>query len=110
MELEKFLSLFNGNFEFNNLTQKLTKQIAINNKKENIYFVAGVKDNTIKRANDEDILEKNYFVIDVDIREYFNKKDNKIIDDTELKRCINQLVVLCETDGYFKEWSAFINS
>jgi len=59
------------NLEVNNLKSIIKdplEQILNNTHKEDIYFLAWVKPNLNKRACDNDILFKNYFLIDIDIR------------------------------------------
>jgi hypothetical protein len=49
----------------------------------NIYFLASV-DNKLKRNSDKDIIFKNYFYVDFDIRENYFKDQKTIISDDEL--------------------------
>lgn len=107
--LETFLSLFNWKIEFNNLKIPLKKEIAINRKDQNIYFLAGVND-LQKRNGDNDIVEKNYFYLDFDIRENVLKNENRIITDTELEEKIAFILEILEKNDKYKEWSALVNS
>ncbi len=71
-QIKAFLSTFwtENEIEINNLKRaiSLDEALELNKKWENIYFVASVKDNT-KRNKDNDIKDKNYFIIDLDVRE-----------------------------------------
>ena len=76
MEKIEMITNFLKNFwnwktvEINNLKKavKLKEALELNKKWENIYFLASVKDNT-KRNKDDDVKDKNYFVVDLDIRD-----------------------------------------
>jgi len=71
--LDKFLNdLQSWDIEYNNLKTVLTKEQAISNTTENIYFLAGVKSWLDKRASDSDIISKKYFCIDLDMRNNCN--------------------------------------
>lgn len=70
-----FLSHFGWNIEISNL-----KEIVEPNNTENIYFLAWGKEKT-KRNTDSDIIEKNYFLMDFDIRNFFREQGDEITDD-----------------------------
>ena len=70
-----------GKIEFNNLKETFVFDEI--NYLQNIYFLWCVNDNT-KRNSDEDIIFKNYFCVDFDIRANFFKEKNQIIDDDML--------------------------
>lgn len=50
--------------------------------KDWMYFLAGVVDNK-KRNSDNDIVKKNYFYVDIDIRSVYLKKHWKVLSDKE---------------------------
>ena len=61
-----------------------------NNKWLAINFVAPVNNNT-RRNKDDDIKKKNYFAIDLDLREEERKKTGKIISDEKIIEIANEL-------------------
>ena len=97
-ELQKnFLSSFSGNIEISN-----SKTVCEINNNENIYFLAWVR-NTKKRNNDNDIISKNYFVIDLDIRSWFRDNEWIEISDEEIKSTAETL------KNYLKYWKFWIS-
>lgn len=98
-EQTKFLKSFSGTIEISNL-----KQIVEPNDKENIYFLAWWS-KTDKRNNDHDMVVKNYFFLDFDIRNFF-RDDNCEITDDEIVEIWNQLSRhLNEAPKYwFNQW------
>ena len=68
VETKHFLARLvkNSKIEFSNLWTTFSYEEALQ-RKEDIYFLAGV-DDISKRNKDEDIKEKNYFGIDLDLR------------------------------------------
>lgn len=68
--------------EFNDLSTAVRFEDILEMKTD-IYFLAGVEDQ-FKRNSDDDIVFKNYFVVDFDIRENYKKKYWIILDDDVL--------------------------
>lgn len=66
----------------------INEQIALTNKTDNIYFLWGVRNNLVynwrNRAKEIDIVEKNYVVIDLDIRKKFEEKYNDSLSDEDI--------------------------
>lgn len=68
--------------EFNNLDKAMTFDEALAFE-GNIYYLASVEDKT-KRNSDKDIIFKNYFFVDFDLRENWKKINNTIVDDLSM--------------------------
>jgi len=68
--------------EFNNLDITFWFEEALT-RKEDIFFIASVE-NPSKRSSDDDIIFKNYFFMDFDLRQNYYKQTNDIIDDDTL--------------------------
>lgn len=102
--MNKFLNRFSWNLEFNTLDTVYSKLEDIPSFEEkNVFFLAGLKEPLNRRASDNDISLKNYFVLDLDIRS--NSEDD--ISDEEIKACAD---ILEETLDWtpFADWS-YIN-
>ncbi len=99
-EQKDFLSVFSWNIEISNL-----KQIVTPNEEENIYFLAWWS-KTDRRNNDHDIIVKNYFFLDFDIRNYMRDKESVEITDDEIIDIWNHLSrYLNENPKYwFNQW------
>jgi len=70
-----------------------------------MYFRAGVdKKNKMKFNEDKDIIEKNYFVIDLDIRENADTE----ISNKEIIDWIPTIKDILKEDNLFSEWSYII--
>lgn len=80
--LESFWKI--DSMEFSNLKQVFSFEDAMNRKDENIYFLHWISKKD-KRNNDNDIITKNSFFLDFDIRKYFREKENMEISDEEIK-------------------------
>lgn len=79
-----------GKIEFNDLKQtySLTDALAL---ESDVYFLASVTD-TSKRNGDSDVIFKNYFVLDFDVRENTKKATGELLDDNVLDLC-QQVIV-----------------
>lgn len=95
-----FLSSFSWEIEISNL-----KEIVEPNEKENIYFLAWISKKD-KRNNDHDILVKNYFFLDFDIRNYFRDSEQSEITDDEIIKIWEDLArFLNQNPKYgFNQW------
>lgn len=107
--LNLFLEKLSWNKEFNNLKTIFSLNSAKRNKAEDIFFVSGIKEKD-GRASDNDIIEKNYFFLDFDLRENVKINENRIISDIELNKMIGDLLLELEQIDKFKEWGACVNS
>lgn len=93
--------------EFNNLDKIMTFDEALTFK-WNIYFLASVKENT-RRNSDKDIIFKNYFFVDFDIRENYFKDQKTIITDEELDIYLDNIKQTL-TDNWFWDWKYIVNT
>lgn len=76
----------------------------------NLYFLGGIPPEVgLVRANDEQVRKKNYFVIDVDVRE-LRKKEGKEISDDEIKELGHWCYGTLATHPFLSEWSYIIFS
>lgn len=83
-----------GKIEYNNLSRVLSFDEAMS-LQDDIYFLASVED-TKKRNGDKDIIAKNYFVVDFDIRENRYKLKSEIIDDQALMGTLEYIISVSE--------------
>jgi len=97
---KNFLSVFSWDIEISNL-----KQIVEPNETENIYFLSGISKKD-KRNNDNDIVVKNSFFLDFDMRKYFREKENIEITDEEIKEYGVELWEFLKKSGKygFSQW------
>jgi hypothetical protein len=106
----KFLKTFSPDgaiYEINNLTSVLSKDTV---DWENIYFLWWIKEWLNKRASDDDITHKNYFVIDLDLRnEYERITWEKCDTDSiiEEAKCIKEYL---DQDEWWKDWRYIVFS
>lgn len=76
------------------------------NQNEDIYFCAGVKPATkYARCADADIIKKNYFAIDLDLRDKYPEISNE-----EIKNFANVLKAQMSKSEDFKDWSYIVFS
>lgn len=108
MIMNKFLQRLNttSHIEINTLT-KIYKSVADvpRFEEQNIFFCCWLKEELDARCNDSNIWEKNYFVLDLDIRN--NSKEE--ISDEEIKACADILEEALEKTP-FSDWSYIIYS
>ena len=105
-DIIKLLSRLCSNWwvEFSDLYKHYTIDEALKQPK-NMYFRAGVdKKNKMKFNEDKDIIEKNYFVIDLDIRENADTE----ISNKEIIDWIPTIKDILKEDNLFSEWSYII--
>jgi len=93
--------------EFNNLTTTLSWNQVKENTTDNVYFLSGVKEWLEKRASDSDIISKNYFCIDLDIR---NNCDFEVTDEDIKKEWLNIAKNLIKEDGMLWLWRYIVFS
>ena len=86
-----------GKIEFNNL--KETFVFGEINYENNVYFLGSVNDNS-RRNSDEDIIFKNYFCVDFDIRANYQKVHNQILDDASMELYIEAIKQGLNKNGY----------
>jgi hypothetical protein len=81
---------------------------------KNLFFVGGVNKNFVSelkekngsgRASDSDIVEKNYFFIDIDIRKFIYTKRKMIISQEFLLEIIDGIKEKINNDPLFAQWS-----
>ena len=102
--MNKFLQRFSWHLEFNTLDTVYSKLEDISSfEQKNVFFLAGLKEPLNRRASDNDIGSKNYFVLDLDVRS--NSEDD--MSDDEIKACADILEEIL-TDTPFSTWS-YIN-
>lgn len=92
-----FLKSFSGNIEISNL-----KEVKEMNNNENFYFLSWVKHKD-KRNWDRDIVEKNYFAIDIDIRTLIAKEWDITPEDIK----DSEIISTAETFKDFVKWKEF---
>jgi len=93
--------------EFNNLNNILKRNEVL--WKSNVYFVAWLKEKMSKRCNDDDIVMKNYFVVDIDIRLDCYKSTWFVLNDTEIMEHMAKILELIQ-DSWLDDYSAFVHS
>lgn len=72
-------------------------------------FVNQLKDKKkSSRTSDSDIVEKNYFFIDIDIRKSFYEDNHVVLSQEKLLKHIDAIKDILNLDPLFKQWS-FIN-
>lgn len=97
---KQFLSVFAWDIEISNL-----KKIIEPNDEENIYFLAWISEKW-RRNNDHDIIVKNYFFLDFDIRNFFRDNEKSEISDDDIIEIWEDLArFLNENPKYgFNQW------
>lgn len=104
------LSRFTWWVHYTNLYKELDKEQA-NGK--NIYFVAGLnrkptgKDGRVVKA---DVQEKNYFVIDIDIRQSVYQQTGEILSQDDMHAMIADVKHDMDNHTVFSEWSYIVDS
>jgi hypothetical protein len=95
---------------FGNLLPKSYEDIIEKLKEEDGYLLGGV-DPTIKnRASDDDVLKKNYFFLDFDIRQHLKTQDATEVSDTEVKEIGIGIIHSLNTHEALKNWRYLIFS
>lgn len=79
-------------------------------KGKDIYYLWGVSPNLTSRAKDDDVIEKNYFAIDIDIRREYKEKYGKVLSQDELKAEIEKIKDMISQDHVFNQRSYIICS
>ncbi len=74
---------------------------------ENIYYLAGVKPGLLDRAKDEDVLLKNYFAVDFDIRKELSTSSERCSDEKLLKKA-NEIMNKLDTHELYSTYSCVI--
>ncbi len=107
--MKNFLQRFKWAIEYSkfrkgrNWSIVISKSEAIDNKNDDVYMLAWVSDPDVRNSNNT-MINKNYFVIDLDIRK---DTDYEITDD-EIKEIWLQLAIELDKDKFFWQYS-FIN-
>lgn len=87
----------------------ITQEEANTNTTDNIYYLHWLSDDyefqEWKRAKDDDIIEKDYFVLDIDLR---NNVSYEITNEDIKKEWQTLAQHLLEEDEYFWEWSKIV--
>ena len=107
--VKKFLKQLvpQGEIEYNELNRAL-KVEEIEWLQKDIYFLGGVKDG-MKRNWDNDIIHKNYFVVDYDLRENYKKVTGELINDEELMKMLDHILIVIEGTE-FESWRYLVFS
>ena len=93
--------------EFNNLNNVLSwKEVEW---QKNIYFVTWLKEKLSKRCNDDDIVLKKYFVVDIDIRLDCFKSTWFILDNDEILEHMAKILELLQ-EAWLDDYSAIVHS
>lgn len=77
--------------------------------RNNIYFCAWLDKKSQKRCSDDDIKKKRYFVVDLDIRLEYWKKNWKVLTQEELDKEIENILKILKDTG-LNEYSYVVNS
>ena len=106
MQTKEFLSQLAGVKEYSD-----AKQIIKPREDETCYFLSGVSDPT-KRNMDNDIIEKNYFAFDFDIRNWFKTNESYDIPDDEIKETALDIgkYLLQNPYFWFEDWRFIVFS
>ncbi len=96
-----------GKIEFNDLVSTYSFDNALN-LKTNVYFLASVEDKN-KRNWDKDIIFKNYFYVDFDLRESYQKLFETIITDEELDILLDTIKTKLKSNGFW-DWRYIVNT
>lgn len=101
--VKRFLKILvpQGEIEYNELNRAL-KVEEIEWLEKDIYFLGGVKDG-MKRNWDNDIIHKNYFVVDYDLRENYKKVTGELLSDDKLHQMLEHIVTVTEGTE-FENW------
>lgn len=78
--------------------------------KSDTYFLWAVNPEKTSRASDDDIVSKNYFALDFDIRTNINNLLWRVIDDWELDSYYSLIAYVLEQHPLFSEFAYAINS
>ena len=92
----------------------ITEQEAKENKTDNIYYLDNVSDtvdyNNWKRAKDDDIEKKDFFVIDLDLRKQAKDLLDEDLSNEDIIDYATFLSRWIEDDEFFKEWDKIVFS
>lgn len=69
-----------GNLTAENLESEITKL-----DEKDGYFLGGVQRDTAGRAKDSDVISKNYFFVDFDIRKFWKQEHGEELSDSDIK-------------------------
>jgi hypothetical protein len=118
--MEEFLKHFesvNSKFEFTKIKdwniKVISKEEALENKTDNIYFCAWIDTHTSylngERAKDDDIVEKNYLCIDLDIKKNFHLEYWEECSYDDIEKEAENIINFLDED-YLKEFSFIVIS
>ena len=97
----------------------LTHVLWVNNEtpclwKNDIFLVwwinPSIKANGLRRTKEADIIEKKYYVIDLDVRKYYKEQNNTIMTDTELSAWLSPVKDKMLAHPLFSQWRHIVNS
>lgn len=74
----------------------------------NMYLIWWLPENLEKTPSDQDIISKNYFVVDLDIRDDHHKATKEILTQEELKKEINKIKFVLDEDQYRKNYNYIV--
>lgn len=92
------------NWVFGNLTLENYPSILKELEGENVYFLGGVNPAKNSRAEDDDVLQKNYWFVDFDIRNYHKKEYGEEISDIEIKEIAVGFIHSFAQDLILSQW------
>lgn len=96
--------------KINNGCFLITKEEAETNKTDNIYYLDNCPEWLNKRAKDEDIKEKDYFVLDLDLYNNIEAIHWEELSIEDIKSYWEFFKDWLEENEYFREWSKIVFS
>lgn len=94
----------------NRLTPANLDKCLMNLRGLDAFFLAGVRAGTDGRAADRDVIYKNSFFIDFDIREYWKKEHGEDISDNDLKEVGTGIIESLNTNKALSHWRYMVFS
>lgn len=82
--------------------------IVSQNQSKDLYILGGVNPEKDGRAADDDVLQKNYFFLDFDIRNYYLKKNNADVSDQEIKNLGGYITEKLSAHEHLQNWRYMI--
>jgi hypothetical protein len=83
-------------------------KIVDSHQNEDVYILGGVDPKKQTRAGDDDIVSKNYFFLDFDIRNDYKDRNNADIADDEIKKIGGYIIEKMASHDLLKLWSYMV--